>query len=118
MAIIKEFKAIYLFLFFFAAPQHMEFPGQGSDLSFSCNLWQPWIFDQLYWPGTELVSQHCRNAANIHCTTVETPIILYFKTVIYQSSPCGPMIINQASIHEDAGSIPGLTQWVKDPMLL
>ena len=34
-----------------------------------------------------------------------------------RDSHCGSMITNPTSIHEDAGWIPGPTQWLKDPAL-
>ena len=38
--------------------------------------------------------------------------IFYIKKKIW-SSCCGSVIMNLTSIYEDAGSVPGLAQWVK-----
>ena len=35
-----------------------------------------------------------------------------------RSSHCGIAVMNPSDIHEDVGLIPGLTQWVKNPVLL
>ena len=40
------------------------------------------------------------------------------KKTIYQSSHSGAEEMNLTSNHEVVGSIPGLTQWVKDLALL
>ena len=36
------------------------------------------------------------------------------KTLDTESSYCVPVETNPASIHEDAGLIPGLAQWIRD----
>ena len=41
----------------------------------------------------------------------------FFKNSGFQSSWCGSELMSLTRIHKDAGSIPGLTQWVKDLVL-
>ena len=41
-----------------------------------------------------------------------------FKMCITGSSLCGSGEVKPTRIHEDAGSILGLTQWIKDTMFL
>ena len=64
------FACLFVFL---ATPQRMEFPGQGSDLSHSHNLWQHWILNPLYQArdGTcvPMLPRHCQS----HCSIAGTP---------------------------------------------
>ena len=48
---------------------------------------------------------------------LELGIFMCFKCVLSGSSHHGSVETNLTIIHEKAGSIPGLAQWVKDPTL-
>ena len=59
-------------------------------------------------------------AVQIHTSifkmNVAIPIIMSFK-IFKGNSYCGAAEMNPTSIHEYAGSIPELAQWVKGPAL-
>ena len=60
--------ALSFFSSFLAALQHIEFPGQGSDVSHSCDPCHGWGSDGSFThcavPGIELVSQCSKDAAD------------------------------------------------------
>ena len=41
----------------------------------------------------------------------------FFSKKYFGSSYGGSVVTSPTSMHEDSGSIPGLAQWVKDPVL-
>ena len=50
-------------------------------------------------------------------TTVKPLAFLFFKSLKFRGSHRGTVEPNLTRNHEVAGSIPGLSQWVKDPAL-
>ena len=66
-------------------------------------------------PIDVLVDSHLKNVGSCTRHTISAKISLKETE---SNSHCGSAVMNLTSIHEDAGSIPGLTQWIKDLALL
>ena len=69
-------------LFFLATPGHMEFLGQGSELSHSCNLSCSYSnarsLTHYAWPGIKPASQGSQDAANLLAPERELPFSFSF----------------------------------------
>ena len=58
----------------------------------------------------------CYHSAFSEHSSSHTDTALKKQKIIFWSSRGGSVVTNLTSTCEDAGSIPGLAQWVKDPV--
>ena len=75
---------LYDLFFFLAAPQHMEFLGQGSDLSHSCNLRHSYSNTGSLNLVCQARDRTCILALQRFLTTAETPLWFFFNSWILE----------------------------------
>lgn len=72
-----------------------------------------WMYELCQRGKRCIYTNHCKRVKNLLLESVGMGTCTC-KMCLLGSSHCGAMVANPASIHEDARSIPGLAQWVRD----